>query len=275
VLRAVRQAGEREQHRPAADVARAHARQRAAHGGDLAARADEGRVGEPDELVGKAGVLRDQPLERLERRRLARACQRGQAAEAVRRDGVALDEERLGEEVALEGVEAELPAELVLRARLDLLGEQGQVPAAQPRDGLLERLAGELADVELDRVGVLDELLPAGIEAEVVERDLEAGLAQLGEDVEQRRVHGLALEELEHHALGRQRQRADAEQELARDVDPGQPFADETVEPDGRGIHPLHRPDDRHAPVIGATVSVLRAARRRGRARPADRPSGR
>ena len=45
-------------------------------------------------------------------------------------------------------------------------------------------------------------------------------------------VDGLAFDQLDHRALGRQRQRAHLEQELARDVDPCLQLADQRVEPD-------------------------------------------
>ena len=48
--------------------------------------------------------------------------------------------------------------------------------------------------------------------------------------VDQRGVDDLVLDELEHGAPRRQRQRPDGEQEVARDVDVGGPVADERVE---------------------------------------------
>ena len=100
MMRAVVEAGEHEQHRPAAHRDRPQQHQRLAHRGDLLAHADERGVREPDELVREPGVLGDHPLELLEAdararaRRAPTACRAGasgwsgpRSAPAARRRG--------------------------------------------------------------------------------------------------------------------------------------------------------------------------------------------
>jgi hypothetical protein len=92
-----------------------------------------------------------------------------------------------------------------------------------------QRRPVELADVELDRRGELQQRPVLVVELEVVERELEAGVDRILKRLQQLAVDLLAADQLEHDALGRQRQRPHLEQELARDVDVGALGADQPL----------------------------------------------
>ena len=156
---------------------------------------------EPHELVGEAGVLGDHALDLLEARLAIGRDQLGQRAEAVCRRGRAGDHGGLGEEVALEAVEAHRAAGLVLLTRLDLERDQRQPAAAQLVDLLDQRGAGQRADVELDDVGEREQRLQSRRQAEAVERDLEAGVARVAQRAEQRGVGAVGADELEDDPL--------------------------------------------------------------------------
>ena len=110
---------------------------------------------QPDELVREPGVLGDHPLELLEADARPRGHQRRQRAEPVRRAGTALDQRRLREEQALELIEAERAADVVVLARVDPARDQREITRTQPLQRAQKRGAREVADVELDRVRVL------------------------------------------------------------------------------------------------------------------------
>ena len=93
----------------------------------------------------------------------------------------------------------------------------------------------------------------AGLVAEVVERDAEPVAGQHVEHVEQLRVHLLVLEQLDHDVLRRQRERADVEEELARDVDPGGHVAHDALEPD------VGQRGEQHLRGRGARLETARA----------------
>ena len=60
-----------------------------------------------------------------------------------------------------------------------------------------------LEHVDLDDLGILQQLQGVGGEAEVVERDVKRWSVKLLEHLEQLDVHDLVLEQLEHHASER------------------------------------------------------------------------
>jgi hypothetical protein len=181
------------------------------------ARAEERRVGEPDELVREARVLHDHALELLEGRQIAARREHRQRAQAVGRRARAEQPRGLGEEAALEAVEAERAAVVVLRPRLDVLGEQRDPVAAQRGDRAGQRLAVELGDVELDDVGECQQRLGARRVAEVVQRDAEAVVDRVAESARPgcRRPSLASTRALTF--VRRQRDRAHGQQELARD----------------------------------------------------------
>jgi hypothetical protein len=136
------------------------------------------------------------------------------------------------EEVALVGGEVHLAAELVLLGRLDLLGDERDVARLELADLGLELGGVERTDVELDDAREVEQPLHLGRVDEVVERQREAGVDGLLEHPDQRIVDELVLDELDHRAVRLERQRADVEEEVARDVDVRPPVADQQVEPE-------------------------------------------
>jgi hypothetical protein len=74
------------------------------------------------------------------------------------------------------------------------------------------RLAPQREHVHLGDVRDLEQRLERRLVDEVVERERKAGGGELARDGQQLRVDGLALEQLEHHSAGRERQRTDREQ---------------------------------------------------------------
>lgn len=107
-------------------------------------------------------------------------------------------------------------------------------------------------DVELGDVGQLEQQGVLGPGVEVVEREHEAGVLDLGEHGEQVVVDQLVLDELEHDAVGRQRERPERHQELAVDVEERALVADEALEADVGERGDEHRG--------GGPVAVDRAA---------------
>ena len=198
---------------------------------DAAARRHVGRVGQPQQLVRQAGVVADHLLERLEVL-VAGLDQLGQRVEPEGRRGPLGHHGRPREEVALEAVDPELAAVVELLAGLHLLGDDLQVPVAQAAHVLGQLVGAQRLDVELADLGQPQERLVLGPVAEVVEREREADGHELAEHVHQVRVHHLVLDQLEHDAVGGQRQRPEREQELAVDVDERALVADEPLEAD-------------------------------------------
>ena len=98
----------------------------------------------------------------------------------------------------------------------------------------LDLLFGAVADVDLHAVGEVQQRFLTDAVAEAVERDLEAGGADLAQHGQQFVVDVLFGRDLQDHALGVQRQRRDQEQELTRDVHVGGPVAHELEQADVR-----------------------------------------
>jgi hypothetical protein len=120
--------------------------------------------------------------------------------------------------------------------------------AAQRGDRAGQRLAVELGDVELDDVREGEQRLGARGVAEVIQRDAEAVGDGVADDRDQHVVGAAAGVDLEHDVLGRQRERAHGEQELARDRHVGGQRADEPVDADvGEGL-------DEHARSLAARI---------------------
>jgi hypothetical protein len=104
---------------------------------------------------------------------------------------------------------------------LDLLRQQAR--AREPPDprGDLPELGGRAAEgLDLDHVGQLDQRVERGVVDEVVEGDRVTGALQAPRGPQYLLVGLDVLQDLEHHLVGRQRQRVPLQQEAAGDVDP-------------------------------------------------------
>ena len=206
VARAVVDAREREQRGPAADGRGAERHQRLLDRADRVAAAVEGGVRELDELEREARVLGDHALELLERRGVAGGEHR-QRAQPVGRDGGALDDDGLREVLALEGVEAEAAAEAVDGARGDAVRDHVQPAPARGVDVGLDLLLGAVARRRSSRcrrgpAAPLRRRRRGSRRGRSGSRG--ADLAQHGEQLV---VDVLVGRDLQHDALGVQRQR--------------------------------------------------------------------
>ena len=186
----LRDRGERDHGRPAADRARAEQRQRLANGVDLAREREERRVDVPQQPDREADVGADDPLELLER-----GVGRGQLAQGLQRGdraGAAAFAARAGEELALEVREAEQPAAGELVAG----GDAGRDQLEPARGGLGDQrpqlVVVASGHAELDDPAVLEQL---GGAVELVQREREPLRLQRG-----RPLRGRGRSQLENRA---------------------------------------------------------------------------
>ena len=239
-VRLVRDAGEREGSRPAADGARAEHRHRLAHRADPLRAGEDGGVGVAQELVAQADVTHDRALEVLELDARRDVGQRAEGREALRRDGAAGHDLGLGDERALEGGEAELAAHREVGVRVDRGRDEDEVATAQRLDLRPQAVGAEGGEVELHAPRGVEQRLEAGAVDVAVDRDARAARRKPRDRLVQGRVVAVGGGPLEHDAVRADRHGPDVEEQVAAERQPGGVAAGERVEADLR-----ERLDDR------------------------------
>ena len=232
VRRAVVDAREHEQRRPAADGDRAERHQRLADRADAVAAAVEGGVRELDELERRGPGPR---RSRARAARTSRPCpRRASTARAGGRSGRTRPWtiDRLREVLALEGVEAEAAAEAVDGARRDAVGDHLQPAPARGVDVGLDLLLARPAT----SIFTLS-ARSSSASSPTPSRKPSSAIRKPASRISRSTVSSSSstcssARDLQHHALGVQRQRARPQQELTRDVHVRGPVAHQLEQAD-------------------------------------------
>ena len=135
----------------------------------------------------------------------------------------AAQDQRFGEVVALEQIEAQVHTGLGLGGRIHLLGQQYQRALLQPRHHRRKPLQAQRIDVDLDHVDHVEHCVVGIFMADiVVQRDAEAGRLECLEALDQCVVDIDGFQDFEHHAIARQQLDHVAVNQGAREVDEAQ-----------------------------------------------------
>jgi hypothetical protein len=189
------------------------------------------------DLVAEADVADDRPLEVLELDARLDVGERAERLEALRRDGAAGNDLRLGEERALEGLEAQRAAQGEVLVGVHGGGDEHEVAARERANLRAQAVAAVSGEVELDAPREVEQRLELGAVGDSVERDTRAAVGEPADGLDERLVVALGGRDLEHDPVGADGHGADLEKELAPEREPRGVAAGERLEADlGQGV---------------------------------------
>src|SRR5690606_3278235 len=136
------------------------------------------------------------------------------------------------EEIALEVVEAQSCAEIVVVLALDFLGQQPHRVLAEHVNVVANLIPGQRNDVDLDQVGQTDQRLQRFVVDEIVQCNSVTLIRKAFDSGDDLLVDNDILEQLQYHPVLGQRDTAFADEKRASEIDKRQVFANNIVEAD-------------------------------------------